>query len=382
MVKKYKKEILHTGKWIHPNAPKGVLEVTSDYLKQLVENFKLVPFVPVLRSHVTNVEAERNPTLILNKNINKLSIEGDKLFAEMEIEEKELDKYNDVSASIDPQYIDKSSGKSVGAVLRHVAAVMNPYIKGMEGFTMLSENDKNYLINLSEIQEMAKKDPIIQEVELEEVKTEEVVAETKEAEVEQVVSETTEPKVSEESKEEVAETPEVVEKPAEEVAEVATEVVEEVPAKDSENTEVEASEDAATQIKQLQEQLATARLELSSREATDEYKVLLSEGRILPSQKEAFIALHENAKGNIDLAEGTVSLSEVLVSMFQKNPVLVNLEEVGVNEVNAEPSEEENIKAEMRALPEHAKKSDEEFAIFWEKYGKTAIEDYKKSKKL
>jgi len=382
MIKKYKKEILHTGKWIHPNAPKGVLEVTSDYLKQLVENFKLVPFVPVLRSHVTNVEAERNPTLILNKNINKLSIEGDKLFAEMEIEEKELDKYNDVSASIDPQYIDKSSGKSVGAVLRHVAAVMNPYIKGMEGFTMLSENDKNYLINLSEIQEMAKKDPIIQEVELEEVKTEEVVAETKEAEVEQVVSETTEPKVSEESKEEVAETPEVVEKPAEEVAEVATEVVEEVPAKDSENTEVEASEDAATQIKQLQEQLATARLELSSREATDEYKVLLSEGRILPSQKEAFIALHENAKGNIDLAEGTVSLSEVLVSMFQKNPVLVNLEEVGVNEVNAEPSEEENIKAEMRALPEHAKKSDEEFAIFWEKYGKTAIEDYKKSKKL
>jgi hypothetical protein len=381
MKRTYRKEILRAGKWIHPNAPKGILEVTTDYLKQLVDNFKVTPFVPVLRGHISNIEAEKNPSLILNKNINKLSLEGNKLFAEMEIDEKELDKYNDVSVSIDPEYVDKSTGKSIGAVLRHVAAVMNPYIKGMEGFTMLSENDKNILINLSEIQSMAdEQTPTILEVELEETKVEETTVEPKEAEVEKVA----EPEISEESKEEVAETPEAVETPAEvaeEVVETPAEVVEEVPAKDSEKTEVEASEEAVTQIKQLQEQLAQARLELSSREASDKYNVLLSEGRILPSQKEAFIALHENAKGTIELAEGTVSLSDMLVAMFHKNPVLLNLEEQGVNEVSAEVSEEDTIKSEFRQLPEHSKKSDEEFATFWEKYGKTAIEDYKKSKK-
>jgi len=386
MIRKYKKEILRAGKWMHPNAPKGILEVTTDYLKELMDNFKITPFVPVLRGHISNLEAEKNPALILNKNINKLSIEGEKLFAEMEIEEKELDKYNDVSVSIDPEYIDKESGKNVGAVLRHVAAVMNPYIKGMEGFTMLSENDKNYLINLSEIQSMAKtKDPITPVVELEEVKVEETKTESEEAIVEKVTTEEVEPKVSEESKKEVAETPEAVETPAEaveEVVETPAEVVEEVPAEDSEKKEeIEASELSETsEIQKLQIELAELKATLKGEEAEKAFNVLLSEGRILPSQKEGFILAHKEGGATVDLAEGAVSLSEVLVGLFQKNPVLINLEEVGVNEVDAEPSEEDKIKAEIKALPTHAKKSDEEWAIFWEKYGKKAIEDYKKSK--
>ena len=388
MKKNIKKEVLRIGRWFHPNAPKGVLDITAEKLNEIVANFQVSPFVPVFRGHVDNTEAEKDTNLIISKNVKSLSTDGKKLFAEFEADEKELEKYNDVSARIDPVYVNKETGKSVGAVLSHIAMVLNPYIKGMGDFTMLSENDKNYLINLSEIQSMAdKQDPITPEVELEEAKVEETEVESKEAEVEQVTTEEVEPEVTEESKEEVAETPEAVETSAEEVtseaevAEVVTEVVEEVPAKDSEKTEVEASEDAVSQIKQLQEQLAQARLELSSREAEDKYKVLLSEGRILPSQKEAFIALHENVKGTIDLADKKqVNLTDLLVTMFHRNPVLVNLEESGVNEVNAEVSEDETVIADFRKLPVHAGKTDEEWAAFVDKNRKTILEDSKESK--
>jgi hypothetical protein len=387
MKRLYKKEILRTGKWVHPSAPKGILEVTKEYLRELVDNFKKTPFVPVLRGHVSNIEAEKNPALILNKNINKLKVEGDKLYAEMEIDEKELDNYNDVSVSIDPEYVDKETGKNVGAVLRHVAAVVNPYIKGMEGFTMLSENDKNYLINLSEIQSMAThKDPITPEVELEETKVEEAEVESKEAEVEKVEVEETKPEISEESKEEVVETPEAVEP-----EKVEAEVVEEVPTEDSEKVEatpevveapkeeVEASE-SVNEIQKLQLELADLKAKLTTKEAEEAYSMLLSEGRVLPSMKEEIVLLHENGKGSIDLADGSVSLSEVLMRLLKKYPVLVNLEEQGVNEVSAEVSEDDKIKAEIRELPTHAKKSDEEFAAWWDKYGKQAIADYKSAK--
>lgn len=386
MKKLYRKEILRTGKWIHPSAPKGILEVTKEYLSQLVENFKKTPFVPVLRGHVSNIEAEKNPALILNKNINKLSVEGEKLYAEMEIDEKELNNYNDVSVSIDPEYIDKESGKNIGAVLRHVAAVVNPYIKGMEGFTMLSENDKNYLINLSEIQSMTKqKDLITPEVELEETKVEEIKVETEEVKVEQVVPEKVESEVSEESKEEVVETPEAEATPEPVVEQVAEEVAE-VPTEDSEKVEetpvVEAPEsEDLSEIQRLQLELAEAKAKLTTKEAEEAYNVLLSEGRVFPSMKEEIILLHENGKSTIDLADGSVSLSEVLMRLLNKYPKLVNLEEVGVNEVDAEVSEEDTIKAEIKTLPEHAKKTDEEFTAWWEKYKSIAIKDYKKSKK-
>lgn len=372
MIKKYKKEILKVGKWLHPNAPKGVLEVTKDLLTRLVENYKVTPFVPVLRGHVSNLEAEKNPALILNKNIENLTVEGDKLYAEMNIEEKELDKYNDVSVSIDPEYVEKTSGKNIGATLRHVAAVINPYIKGMDGFTLLSENDKNYLINLSEITDMAKK--VEADIKLEESKIEEVVEETK---VEEAKAE--EPAISEESKEETkveeTEEPKLEETKVEEV----TEETAEVDSEDSEKTEVvEASEDVETQIKKLQQELAQAKLELSSREASDTYNILLSEAKILPSQKETFMLLHENLKGTIDLAEGTVSMTNLLVDLLKMNPKLVNLEETGINEVSAEISEEDKIKAELRSLPVHAKESDEEFATWWNKYGAKIVAEYNK----
>lgn len=377
MKRKYRKEILRTGKWIHPTAPGGVLDVTRDYLNKLVENFSVTPFVPVLRGHVSNNEAEKNPSLILNKNIDRLILDGEKLYAEMEIDEKELDNYNDVSVSIDPEYINKETGKNVGAVLRHVAAVMNPYIKGMQGFMALSENEKNFLINLSEIQDMAKKDDLVEtvapSVELEEA-IKEVVAETEEKKEEQTqeTAVATEAVVEEESPkgEEGEEEPK---KPEEE----EPKTVEEEPKEEK----VEASEDTAEQIKRLQGELESARLELSERDATDKYNALLMSGKILPSQKDVFIKLHKNVKGSIDLEDGAINLGDLLVKLLENNPVLVNLEEQGVVEVPAEDSEEEKIKTEVRALPVHAKKTDAEFAEYWDKNKKVYIEDYKQSKK-
>ncbi len=360
MKKIIEKEVLRIGKWFHPKAPKGILEITGDFLQKVVDNFSITPFVPVLRSHIDNSEAEKKPELTISKNIQSLTTDGQKLTVKFEADESELDKYNDVSASIEPDYVNKETGKVIGPVLSHIAMVLNPYIKGMGEFTMLSDDDKNYLINLSEIKEMTDEQiPVKPEVEVTEVEVEKTDAEVVETEVEKEKSE-----VSEVPTEEAVKQAEAVET---EIAPVETE-------------KVEASEDAATQIKKLQAELEQARLELSSRTAMDKYTMLLSEGKILPAQKEAFIALHENVKGTIDLSEETINLADVLVSLFQNNPVLVNLSEKGVHEVDDDTSEETEVEAELRKLPVHAGKTDTEWTEYWNKFKQIAVADYKKSK--
>lgn len=374
-MKRYKKEILRVGKWVHPAAPKGVLEVTQDMLETLKNNFAKTPFAPILRGHVSNLEAEKDPSLIVNKNISGLEVADGKLYAMMDVDEKELDKYNDVSVSIDPDYQDKETGKIIGPVLRHVAMVVNPYIKGMQGFMALSEENRNYLINLSEIVDMAKTvEPIKEEVKLEEST---VVEEAVETQPEEVV---TPEEVSEETTEKVEETPaveaEVVQDaPVEESAEVVEEApVEEKVESEEEKTEGEqgeTSEDLAEKLAKMSLELAEANKKLAVKSSEERFNVLLSEGKVTPAIKDEFIQLHAGLNGAIDLAD--INLSDTLVSIFDKLPKVVNLEEQGTQPVEEKESEELKIKLELRELPVHAKKSAEEFEAWFEKNKQTIL---------
>jgi len=393
MKKLYRKEILRVGEWKHPNAPRGVLKVTKAKLDELISNYKKTPFVPVLRGHIQNTQAEQNPALILNKNIEGLVREGNKLYADMKIDEKELDSYNDVSVSIDNNYIDKTTGKSIGSVLNHVAAVISPYIKDMAPFLALSEND-NILINLSDEVSMTKKktEPKKEKIELEEVtteetKVEEVVAETKE---EAPVKE--EEVSKEESKEEVTEETEeaevIEEVKAEEVKEEEAVETEAEPKEEAEETEeveepkevaVVTSEGEAARIVELEEKLNKAQIELAEGKTEKSYDMLLSAGKLLPVQEEAYKALHLSlleAK-TIELSEEvTVEASDLLAQLFKKAPSVVNLEEVGVDTEEGDKAQEAEakLKEDLRKLPTHAKKTAEEFDEWFAQHRNRIVE--------
>lgn len=309
-MKKFRKQVLRTGKWNHPSAPGGVLEITKTMLRDIKDNFeKYYPTVPVIRGHRDNEELEDRPELILNKNIENLEVDGDKLYATFEIPEGELDKYNDVSVNLQSNYEDHETGQFVGPIIRHVGMVVAPFIKNMESFVPLKDQQNRHIIYLSDIAMEEEKEV--------ETKAEEEVTETVEAEV---TEETTETSTTEE----------VVTESTEEVAETeSTEAVE-----TSDKPEL-TSEEIQIKLQEL-ETLKREKVEMTQKivlqEAEGKFTKLLSEGKITPAMKGSFIKLHALPAQTIDLADGKKeSLNGLLDELFSAMPKLINLTEQGTN---------------------------------------------------
>lgn len=315
------KHILGIGEWKHPSAPNGVLTISKEYAQKLVDNFNKTPFVPVLRGHVPNSEAEKDSNLVITKNIKGLRLGDDGVHATFEVDKKELDFYNDVSASIDPDYEDHESGLKLGPVLKHIAFVLDPYMKKLKTFVPLSENE-DYIIYLSEIK-MADKNPTNEVPEETVVPAEET---TEPAKVEEVVPEGEKPVIPE-----VQEVVPVSEQP--EVVEPAVEPEKAEPEVEGEPVEtVLASDDARQKLANYDRmaiELAEAKKEKRQSLAESFYSELLLEGKVLPSMKNEIIHLTSQGETMINLGESEVSLSDMVKNLFKKMPVLVNLKERG-----------------------------------------------------
>lgn len=377
MIKKFKKQILRYGKWEHPSARNGVLEITPEYADKLIENFEKNPYVPVVRGHIDNTVAEQNPGLIVARNIKKLERDDKGVYAEFEADEKDIDKYNDVSARIDPGYKDHETGEFLGDIITHIGMVISPYIKKLDPFVALNEQRATYVINLSDIQTMANKKS---KVELEdEVKTE-AETEVKEAETVEVEAEKTEEKAEEKTEE----TKETEEKKEVETEEVEAEVKEESEEKSEEKSETEEVEkpaeeteskveetteasDVQRKIVELEETIAKQNKELAARDAESRYVELSNQGKVTPAMKDEVIALY-TAKTSIDLADGTQKgIKEILDSLFEKSPKVIDFEEKGVDTEAVKSDVSLVLLAEMRKLDAHKNKTDEEWAAFVEK---------------
>ena len=329
--KTFKKQILKFGKWLHPKAlPDGVLNITKDFCQKLVDNYKKSPFAPVVRGHPKGDELEKNPTLIVNKNISSLELDKKGLNAVMNLDEKELKKYNDVSASIDMEGEDHKTGKKIGPVLRSIGMVLDPYVKGLEAFIPLHEVESNLLINLSEIQDMTKDKKVKAEKESKEKEAPKAPG-TKEG----ITVET---------------------KPEEEKPPVAP---------------VELAETSKLQEKivELQETVAKQGTQIALKEAEANYNVLLEAGKITPAQKDAYINLCTVSSSIIELSDGTKADVKTLVdSLFEKAPKIIEFKEKGVDAEAA--GKEEKLKVELRER--RPELTDKEFEKFWDKHGKTA----------
>lgn len=342
-MKTYKKQVLRYGKWKHPSAKNGVLNITKGYIKTIANNFKRSPFAPVVRGHNADHALETNPQLIINKNIKGLEIDDKGLNAIMDIEDKELEKYNDVSVSIDPNYTDHETGKFVGPLLKHVAMVVNPYIKGLNPFIAMGE-DTNLIINLSEIMTNTKSTDVnLEDTASEETKSKEAeeakAEETKEAEV----TDKTEDKTSEEKPEETKE------------PEATTE---------DEESKVETSEKLKARIATLEEKVNLQEKDIAEKEAEAKVIKLSEEGKVIPVTANVVKELYLQSSTEVNLSDGSnKSIGSLLDELFEKMPRAIDFTEKGVNVETGEI--DSGILAGIRRM--HPKKTDAEFKDYIEK---------------
>ncbi len=330
MKKIIEKQILRYGQWKHPNAKDGKLNITKEYVQHIVDNFKHTPYAPVLRGHIDNNEAEKDPTLIISKNIQTLKADDKGLNATFEVEDADLEKYNDVSVSIDEAYENHETGNIIGPTLKHIAMVVDPYMKGLNPFIAL-EDHSNYLINLSDIT-MDDKEKSQAELDAEATKAKEEADAKAEADK----------KATEETKE----SDEVKDKPEEDKStedKGETDKVE-TPEKTVDSAELQ------KQIKDLNLQLAEKNAKIAEGDAHAKYVELRDAGKATPAMEESVTKLFQSANTVINLADGSKpTTGELLNEMFNKMPVLVSFGEKGTNTETVNTSDEP-LKVELKEL--------------------------------
>jgi hypothetical protein len=338
-MKDIKKQLLRFGKW---NYGDRELVVDEKLANQLVKNFKEhTPFAPVIRGHHPQNIVEKNPDLVVSKNIKDIEVDDEGVNVVFEAEEKELEKYNDVSASFTTNYENHETGENIGAVLEHVALVVNPYIKGLKDFKLLSEiEDDHYIIYLSEI--MAEKD--IKKIELEEE------ADTPEEE-----------DSAEEAEEETPEAPE-----------------EEAPEEEAESEDsVDMSEVSSDDLVKLQETVLKQSIELAEIKADKQVQTYLSDGKILPKQKDAVRGLLMAEAQTVNLSDGTrPTVGKLFSDFLDAMPSLVNL-----SETKQEDPEDLELPAEFIADLRKVRgdMEDVEFQEYLDTNAKALRESYQKN---
>jgi HK97 family phage prohead protease len=426
---RFRKQLLTKGKWYHWAADGNVLNITDEIIESIVKNFKkkVVDNVFVPLTHTNDPSKNTGEVVALEKTENGLD-------AVIEIKDKNiLEKIKDklikgISASIDPNYLVKTSNKFIGPTLLHAALVTEPFIKGMDGFIPLSdeltgrtviqlEDEKPNFYTLFEmIKETLNK---IENKIMTEEKVKETIAAAKEEDVSEAKKEgdpcekddgtkgkmkkvdgklvcealgeddelnDDDKKEGDDEKEEKVEeknTDEYVaclEKETKEGKTIA-EAVNMCKAKLSLDPTEDSTEDKSDEKSDGDKEDAKEKVDLSDAEGV--YEKYLREGKIVPAQKDAFIELFASSKV-LDLGDEKVGLAKTLEAFLKSQPKVVNFEEKGAagsDETTGKKEEEteKNVPAEALTFFKGMGLSDEDSTKAWEE-SKRIVEDEKKAK--
>lgn len=153
--KQFWKQICKFGEYVNPNG-NGKMILDKKFADEMVGNFKSgkygVVSVPLGHPKDSIELAELN-----RGEVKDLKITDDGIDALIEIRDDDTaDKIEkrlipDASMGFSEDYLDKRTGKYVGAFLKHVGLVADPYIKGMNQFVALSESSASILFSDKEI---------------------------------------------------------------------------------------------------------------------------------------------------------------------------------------------------------------------------------------
>lgn len=311
------KQILRYGKWKHPEAPNGYLEVTDEMLDQIIENHEDNPS-PVIKSHAWLEEVERNPDLLISKDVKRLEKRDDGLYAVFELDDEAvLEEYNDVSASVYPFYEDHETGQDKGAMLEHIALVLNPYIKKLKPFTKLGEVLK-FNILLSETMKTKKKVDNSDDQKKEDAVNEEV--------------QSGDVNIEGEGDQDVEGAKDTEKNTDIDKGEGEKDLEDRADGEEKDNDRIDNSESMRKRIELLEKRNQKMELELSEKKANEKFNELLEKGKVVPAQKDAYLALSVNSGDNtIKLGETKMNLAEAVYNLLDQGKDKISFGEKGVN---------------------------------------------------
>lgn len=273
----------------------GKFTITRQMLSEMIENFN-----DKVRGIIPALDYKHESDDIAAGWFKKLYLKGDELWADVEMTPNGSRVLSDkefgyVSAEFDTNYIDNETGKKHGCVLLGAGLTNRPVIKRMTPVITLSEKQE---------QKLSEKENAM---ELEEMKKKLAEYEAKCAEYEKKMSEMEEKMKG------------MIEKPIEEIKDEKPEV------------EIE--------LANVKKELAEAKEKIQLAEKTSEFSKLLSEGKAVEAQRDAFI------KGDMN--------------EFISKAVPIKLSEQGSSAIPAEEGQMSSDEAEEKVLSEAKKLSEE-----------------------
>jgi hypothetical protein len=331
-IKLWRKQVLKFGTWIHPDNKDITFEITPNVVKQIIANFNSgVPDeAPVVLTHTDDPQKKTGRIKSFVETPEGL----DAVFScDDEVINDKIEKKSDstpgVSCWLDLNYKDKQTGDELGAVVKHVALVNHPYIEGMSGFNAVLSSFEDAETNSSTYLPLVmseKKKAVEDEVQMADLSKEELVKVLKEKhnlDVEALLS----------SSEELTTLHDRIDK-GELIDSKSVSLGEDLLKQIKEKLALSAADNLGIPelVKKLLEKVAslsTAESKLSEVEkqlvefkADKEVAALLSEGRILPVEKDVFLSMFrktpevftEMAKVRRDMKKTLVELSETGVA--------------------------------------------------------------------
>lgn len=308
--KRFKKQICQFGEYVDPNNTSKRMVLDKLFGKRLKENFDNgkygVVAVPLGHPRNSSELAAWNRGEMVN-----MELTDDGINAVIEIRDDETAKsienrnIPDVSMGFEDNYLDKKTGKFVGPLLKHVGLVVDPYIKGMRRFVPLA--DEVPAVLFSDSQDYEKEDKTMT------VK----IKNDREFDVEVTYA------VDSENKTETVAAGAEIEVPEDQAEAVKQQIADaEAPKDNDKENELSEREKALADREAV---LAEKEVAAAKRDAEAKFNKLLSDGKVVPAQKDAFMALSEASSTEIHLSDDETKTVDTLLSEFIEASPKLNL---------------------------------------------------------
>ncbi|MBB1566127.1 hypothetical protein HG429_004115 [Candidatus Saccharibacteria bacterium] len=237
----------------------------------------------------------------------------------------------DVSMGFEDNYLDKKTGKFVGPLLKHVGLVVDPYIKGMRRFVPLA--DEVPAVLFSDSQDYEKEDKTMT------VK----VKNDREFDIEVTYA------VDGENKTETVATGTEIEVPGDQAEAVKQQIADAEAPKDNDKEDELSKRERA--LADREAALAEKEAAAAKRDAEAKFNKLLSDGKVVPAQKDAFMALSEASSTEIHLSDDETKTVDTLLSEFiEASPKLNLTDEKGTDSEGNSGGDEVQLSEDEQSL--------------------------------
>lgn len=351
--KRFWKQIAGYGEFVDPRGGKKKMVLDKSWGERIVDNLKNGPIkrVPIPTGHPrTSTElAEHTKGWLLDAEAREDGLWGLIEARDTDTAQKIEDGLIvDTSVAFDEEYVDKKTGKIFRDVLKHVGLVNDPYIKGMTEFEPALSEGSLATILFSDGSANNNNDK--EETNMSTVTNDrDFAVEVKYKLDDSETTATIEPGAS-------------LEVPEDQLDDVTKQITDAVkPSEETEETEEFSDEEKKEkELADREAAVAAAEKELSEKKAEADYERLLSEGKLVPAQKDSFIALSLQGSTTIELSDGETKTVGVLLSeLIEHGPTFEFGEQGKDKDDSKKPTDDVKLSDEEKATAKKLNISEE-----------------------